>query len=134
MSTRFELRRVEYMPTKLEPGFLYVAEKFKACAHLCACGCGTIVRTPLNRWTLFEASEGPSLEPSIGNWEETCQSHYWIERGEVVWSNTWYKAEIEEGRQREQERLDSLYATVELDWRGRIKEWVNRLREFFRPQ
>lgn len=134
MSTRFKLCRVEFMPTKLEPGVLYVAENFKAAAHLCPCGCETIVRTPLNRWTLFDTSEGPSMEPSIGNWEEPCQSHYWIERGEVVWSDKWSRARIEAGRRKEQERLDSLYATVELDWRCKLKKALDRLKRYIRPR
>ena len=54
MIPEFELRKVQYMPSRLEPGILYVAEQFKAAAHLCACGCGSVVRTPLNRWTLVE--------------------------------------------------------------------------------
>jgi hypothetical protein len=27
-----------------------------------------------------------SLHPSIGNWGFDCQSHYWIERSQVVWA------------------------------------------------
>src|SRR3989338_787025 len=113
MTRRFELRKVQYMPTKLEPGILYVAEEVSAAAHLCACGCGTIVRTPLNRWFLTEAEEGPSLDPSIGNWQEPCQSHYWIERGAVRWAGKWTPEQIAAGRRAEEERLSTYYSEIE---------------------
>jgi hypothetical protein len=109
MTDRFELRKVHYIPTELAPGILYVAEQFKAAAHLCACGCGSIVRTPLNRWTLTESENGPSLDPSNGNWAEQCQSHYWIDCGAVRWASKWSPGEIETGRRKEQERLDARY-------------------------
>lgn len=105
MTVKFELRKVQYMPAKLESGILYVAEEFKAAAHLCACGCGSIVRTPLNRWTLVETENGPSLDPSIGNWQERCQSHYWIQRGHVRWAPKWSPEQVAAGRLREQQRL-----------------------------
>lgn len=41
------LERVHFMPTALEPRVLYVSEEFGAAAHLCACGCGSKIRTPL---------------------------------------------------------------------------------------
>jgi hypothetical protein len=109
MTEKYELRKVQYMPTNLEPGILYVAEAFGAAAHLCACDCGTIVRTPLNRWTLQETQEGPSLDPSIGNWQERCQSHYWIERGKVRWAGKWTPQQITDGRRQEQDRLRAHY-------------------------
>jgi hypothetical protein len=134
MTDRFELRKVQYMPTKLEPGILYVAEQYKAAAHMCPCGCGSIVRTPLNRWTLTETETGPSLDPSVGNWGEQCQSHYWIDRGAVKWAPKWSPAEVESGRREEQERLDARYRTdfgkkktLRRLW-SRIKSFLNRKR------
>ena len=51
---KIELQRVHYMPKELKPGVLYVSEEFGAAAHLCACGCGAKIRTPLGptEWTL----------------------------------------------------------------------------------
>ena len=132
MTDKFELRKVKYMPTKLEPGILYVAQKFGAAAHLCACGCGTIVRTPLNRWFLKETKDGPSLDPSIGNWQEPCQSHYWIERGKVQWAPTWSSEQIEIGRRREEERLSAYYESRNRKHGGileRFYRWVKSLFE-----
>jgi Family of unknown function (DUF6527) len=125
MTDKFELRKVQYMPTELEPGILYVAEEFKAAAHLCACGCGSVVRTPLNRWALVETEHGPSLHPSVGNWQEPCQSHYWIDGGKVRWAPKWSRSEIEVGRREEQERLEARYQK-----HTKLRQWWNRLKSF----
>src|SRR5690349_14329357 len=108
------------MPGKLDPGVLYVAEAFGAAAHLCACGCGTIVRTPLNRWSLIEADDGPSLVPSIANWQEPCRSHYLIEHGKVRWAGKWTPEQIAVGRQREEARLRAYYDALDRKRAGRI--------------
>jgi Family of unknown function (DUF6527) len=131
MTDKFELRKVEYMPTKLEPGILYVAEAFRAAAHLCACGCGAIVRTPLNRWFLKETEDGPSLDPSIGNWQEPCQSHYWIERGKVRWAPTWSSGQIEIGRQHQEERLRAYYESRNRKRGGNIQRFYRWLKSLF---
>jgi len=122
------------MPTELEPGILYVAEEFGAAAHLCACGCGAVVRTPLDEteWSLEETGEGPSLDPSIGNWQEPCQSHYWIERGNVVWAPKWSPGQIEAGRRSEQERRAEYYKGLYRTKPTRLRRLWNRLKAFLR--
>ena len=97
---RFELRRVQFIPKVLEPGVLYAAESFGAAAHLCACGCGAKVRTPLGPvdWSLNAAPDGPTLWPSIGNWQQPCRSHYWIRNGAVLWAEAWTDDQIAAGR------------------------------------
>lgn len=103
---KIELRRVQYVPKELESGVLYVAEKFRAAVHLCACGCGRKVSTPLHptEWSLEDGPDGPSLTPSIGNWQFPCKSHYWIQRGRIVWSEAWSDERIAAGRRAEEER------------------------------
>lgn len=109
---RIELQRVEYMPKDLQPGVLYVAEKFSAAAHLCACGCGSKVRTPLGptEWSLSVSPSGVSLHPSVGNWQRPCRSHYWIRDGQVVWSGGWTDEDVQAGRAREHARRDAYFA------------------------
>jgi len=125
---RFRLERVQYMPKQLQPGLLYVAEQFGAAAHLCPCGCGTKVRIPLGptEWRLEETTEGPSLFPSVGNWQHPCQSHYWIARGEVVWAKQWTPEEIAAGRRREEQRREAYYAarTRPSTMLGRLGRWL----------
>jgi len=86
--TMLRLQRVHYMPKELEPGILYVSEEFDVAGHICACGCGNEVMTPLGptEWSFAESSDGPSLTPSIGNWQLPCKSHYWISGGKIEWS------------------------------------------------
>lgn len=111
MITKIKLLKVDYMPAQLQPGILYVAAHFGTAAHLCACGCGTKIRTPLGptEWVLKETSEGPSLYPSIGNWQIKCQSHYWIRGGGIKWSDKWTAEEIAAGRRRENVRREMYY-------------------------
>jgi len=121
------------MPKQLEPGVLYVAEHFGAAAHLCACGCGAKIRTPLGPvdWSLKETKRGPTLYPSIGNWQQACRSHYWIRAGEIIWAEKWTLEEIAAGRAREQQRARAYYDNPETDRKGlgqRLWQW---LREFF---
>ena len=133
MIKRFELRKVRYMPAELEPGILYVAAEFGAAAHLCACGCGAVVRTPLDptEWSLEEAEQGPSLEPSIGNWQERCQSHYWIRSGAVIWAPKWSVAQIEAGRLVEQERRAAYYDALYSRKSTRARRLWNRVKSLF---
>lgn len=72
---------VEFIPEQLEAGKLYISEKYKAALHLCLCGCGEIVSTPLTRdgWELVKFPENKvTLSPSIGNYSFPCKSHYII--------------------------------------------------------
>ena len=110
-STRIRLERVCYMPKELEPGVLYVSEEFGAAAHLCACGCGAKIRTPLGppAWSLEETDSGPSLHPSVGNWQLPCKSHYWIKRGKVVWAAEWTPEQVTAGRCAEEVRRRDYY-------------------------
>jgi Family of unknown function (DUF6527) len=129
---RIELERVHYMPRELRVGVLYVSEEFGAAAHLCACGCGSKIRTPLGptEWTLEETVDGPTLRPSIGNWQKPCQSHYWIRRGEVIWSGTWTAGEILAGRAAEEERRRAYYESLDRARAGllrRVWTWLKTL-------
>lgn len=123
------------MPKTLEPGILYVSEEYRSAAHLCVCGCGCgeKIRTPLGPtdWKLTEESEGPTLYPSIGNWQHECQSHYFIKNGQVVWATKWTSAQIESGRKAEELRNKEYYSTINknnsifdkiLNW---LKKWFD---------
>jgi len=82
---RWRLELAEYIPEDLAPGVLYVSKEYETAVHLCACGCGEQVVTPLisSGWTF---SDGPTLAPSIGSFSLPCRSHYWIRNGETVWT------------------------------------------------
>jgi hypothetical protein len=91
---------VEFIPEELEEGVVYVSLPYATTTHLCACGCGSEVITPLSPidWQLIFDGETVSLRPSIGNWSLACQSHYWIDRGRIRWATKWSREKIEAGR------------------------------------
>ncbi|WP_052091548.1 DUF6527 family protein [Modestobacter caceresii] len=77
---------VEYVPTALDDGLLYVSMEYATASHRCACGCGVRVVTPLGPadWTLtFDGRV--TLSPSVGNGQFPCGSHYLIRQNKVVW-------------------------------------------------
>ncbi len=94
---------VDYVPDKVEPDTLYIALEFDTAVHLCACGCGNEVVTPLSpaQWAITYDGRSVSLYPSIGNWSYPCLSHYWIEKDQVRWSRKWSKAEIDAVRRKD---------------------------------
>jgi len=108
---KYRLKYVEHIPRDLDAGVLYVSKPFDTAAHLCACGCGTKIRTPLGPtdWHVKATRGGPTLSPSVGNWQEPCQSHYLIIKGEVIWARQWTKSEIREGREAEQRRAAAYF-------------------------
>jgi len=110
-----KLQRVHKMPPTLQPGILYVSEEYEIAMHICPCGCGWKVSTPLGpaEWKFNEGRRGPSLFPSIGNWQKPCQSHYWIKNGEIIWAPKWTQEEILEGRRREQEQSAAYFEARE---------------------
>ena len=91
------VRYVDYMPETKEEGILYVSKKFGLAIHLCPCGCGEQVVTPIKGdwpgsktrpdcWGFTEHEDGTvTLSPSIGNFQFGCKSHYFIRRNKIVW-------------------------------------------------
>lgn len=108
---KIEMERVRTMPKALMPGILYVSEEFGTAQHLCACGCGAKIRTPLGptEWRVEETEDGPTLRPSVGNWQQPCRSHYWIWRGQVEWAAPWSEEQIVAGRHREERRREQYF-------------------------
>jgi len=99
---------VEQFPDQPTDGTVYVSMLFASAMHLCCCGCGNRVVTPLSPsgWTLTFDGRTISLDPSIGNWSFPCQSHYWIVKDRTDWSRRWSRGEIVEGRDRDQSAAD----------------------------
>jgi hypothetical protein len=91
---------VEFIPDELEKHTLYVAAKYRTVVHLCGCGCGRKVITPLSptAWKLIFDGVSITLYPSVGSWSLPCKSHYWIDRNRVRWAGMWTPNQIEAGR------------------------------------
>lgn len=102
---------VDEIPRELEVGKLYVCCRYRAVKHLCACGCGVAVNTPLHPtgWTLICNGVSVSLSPSIGNWSESCQSHYWIRNNRIDWAPRWPRRRIRRGRKARELELDRYF-------------------------
>jgi len=125
---RIRLELVEFMPATLKPGVLYVSEKYRTAAHLCACGCGEKIRTQLGPlgWKFTNQRQGPSLYPSIGNWQKPCRSHYFIKMGLVVWATSLSEAEVLYGRQAEMKHRDDYFREQSSGWWAQLKRWWDR--------
>ena len=63
---RLEHEFVDHIPDDLMDGRLYVSIRFGTVVHLCACGCGEEVVTPLgpSEWKIVFDGVSISLEPS----------------------------------------------------------------------
>ncbi len=88
----FQTEFVVHIPEKLENGVLYISMTHTVAMHLCACGCGEEVITPLHPrtgWVLTYDGVGVSLDPSIGNWNFACRSHYFIKHSRIRWCPIW---------------------------------------------
>lgn len=110
--TRLEHRFATSIPRELEPGVLYISVEFATAMHLCCCGCGEQVVTPLTPtdWRLTYDGETVSLWPSIGNWNYACQSHYIIRNSEVHRALPWSDRRIARGRERDHLAKDKYFS------------------------
>mgnify|MGYP003649385794 CR=1 FL=1 len=125
-----EVQDVELMPSTLESGVLYVSKKYRTAAHLCCCGCGSKVVTPLKPggWSLSLAPDGSaSLTPSIGNFGFPCLSHYWIVDGKVDWALPYTPEEIAGSRARDHAVRQAYFDAQPSNWWMRVLLWLKRL-------
>ncbi len=101
---------VEFIPDRLAERTLYVSIAYASAAHLCFCGCGSKVVTPIHPtgWELLFDGDTVSLHPSIGNWGFPCRAHYWVVRDRVIWARPMSDREIAEGRWKDS-RLTEIY-------------------------
>jgi hypothetical protein len=83
---------------------LYLSEEYNVAGHLCPCGCGNKVITPLGstEWSYVIRNNKITLYPSLGNWQLPCRSHYWIRNGKIEWSYQWTDEQIEKGKRNEE--------------------------------
>ena len=131
---------VHYIPERLDAGVLYVSRRYNTASHLCCCGCGREVVTPLNpaKWQLTEHPDGRvSLMPSIGNWSFPCQSHYFIVRNRVSWAGAMSARQIAAVRARDRGDVERLAARPEppktfgAALRGAWDEIVGAIKDWF---
>lgn len=121
------------LPDKLNEGVLYICEDFNLTAHKCCCGCGEDVYNKLSpvKWQLIKLNGGMvSLEPSIGNWKYTCQSHYWIRGNRVINAGSMSSRAIEAVQQRDLQDRNRYIAEIndrKMDLWARVNAFVARI-------
>ncbi len=104
---------VELAPRVLQLGRLYISPKYRAAVHLCCCGCGEKVVTPLSpaEWQLELTQGRATLQPSIGNGSMACRSHYWIRDNRVIWTVQLPKHRVKAVFARDQRDLQAMHST-----------------------
>ena len=131
---------VEYLPTTLEDGKIYVSMPYATAAHCCACGCGHEVVTPLSPtdWQLLFDGVSISLTPSIGNWNFPCRSHYWLRHNKIQWAHQWSRQEIDAGRAHDrhakEQYFDRTPAAPERQLPAKKNRWRRLRDQLFGPQ
>lgn len=122
---------VEFIPSSPDPGVLYISEKYKTATHLCCCGCGTKVVTPLKPggWQVSVRKGAVNLSPSIGNWSFPCQSHYWIQANQILWAGQLSDVEIRAVRLRDQRDREAYFGASQPgpSWWQRVHGWIRRV-------
>ena len=90
---------IELLPPVLENGKLYISKKYGTAVHLCCCGCGTKIVTPLKPtdWSITEHNGRVTLRPSVGSWNHPCRSHYIIRDNKVIEAGAMSNRSIELG-------------------------------------
>lgn len=121
---------VEFIPSDLEEGVLYISKRFNTASHLCCCGCRTKIVTPLRdiEYKLVERGNAVSLYPSVGNWNQPCRSHYWIRENRIIWAAPMTEAQINMGRAMDDAAREAYFQRAAWPWWRRaislLKGWI----------
>lgn len=97
---------VEHIPAdgkELVPGIVYISMKHKTVVHRCPCGCGELSEFMLDpiRFRIEYDGKSVTFDPSIGNSNLQCRSHYWIRRNEIRWCAPMQEWATEQAQRRE---------------------------------
>jgi hypothetical protein len=106
---------IEFVPSELKDGIIYISMIYGTAVHKCCCGCGEKVVTPFSPtdWKLIFDGETISLYPSVGNWSFKCQSHYWITNSKVRWADRWSKDKINAARAHDRAAKERYFGTAD---------------------
>jgi hypothetical protein len=123
MIKELKLEIVRLLPHQLQPGILYVSIEHEVAGHLCPCGCNTKVFTRLGPagWSFKEENGKATLNPSLGNWQLPCRSHYWIRENKIEWSEQWTDEEIEEGKNSDLDKKRRYFEELHMKRQNRTK-------------
>ena len=101
MSPTLSHEFVDAIPERPGADTVYISIAYGTAVHLCCCGCGREVVTPItpDDWSLTYDGAAISLSPSIGNWSFECRSHYFITKSRVRWAATWTDSMVDATRE-----------------------------------
>ena len=79
-------KKVEYIPkdNDMDENTIYISDQYGISVHKCICGCKTITAMPLgeNEWSYqIDTNNNISMQPSVGNYQFPCKSHYIFYKG-----------------------------------------------------
>lgn len=119
---------VEFIPSDIEEGTLYISIEYDVAKHKCPCGCGSDIVTSLSpaQWRLIYDGETVSLQPSIGNWNHECRSHYFITNSKIRWSTAMSEHEIQKVIKNDQQAIKNhvKHAKPKKTFIQKIKEFL----------
>ncbi len=119
-------RLTEFIPAELDEGIVYVSIEYATASHLCCCGCGEKVVTPMTPtdWKIIFNGEAVSLHPSIGNWGFECRSHYWIKEDRVVWADNMTDQTVKNIRRLDRKKKDRFYRNNPVKEHSWLKNFI----------
>lgn len=132
---------VTFIPARdsMNEGEIYISHEYMTASHICCCGCGEEVVTPLNaaKWRAKLLNGKISLYPSIGNWEYQCRSHYIIKENKIIWMSTYSAEEIREVQLNDQRAVDLLISQgrnkgLANGFLNRLDRWIKTLLRRFK--
>ena len=132
------------IPAELESAKLYISIEYGSVLHLCCCGCGRTVSTPLSpvQWRITYDGQCVSLHPSVESDGFPCESHYVIRSNRVDWVEHLPKESAQSRRLADHRAVEAYFesrtpaknASVgvsDTDRRLR-RSWLERLQRFWR--
>lgn len=123
----FEVEFVEFVPADLAEGVLYISMQYATASHLCPCGCGHRVVTPIGPADWLLTFDGTvTLSPSIGNGQIDCRSHYFIRSNRVSWASPMTDKMTKIASRRDRQDLLMHHAASRPWWKGllaRLRWW-----------
>ena len=79
-------KKLHYMTphSEIEENVIYITDEYGTSSHKCLCGCGELTVLPLGKgeWSYqIDANDKLFMQPSVGNYQLPCKSHYIITKG-----------------------------------------------------
>ena len=121
---------VEYIPSdnkELLPGIVYISMKHNTVVHRCPCGCKGLSEFMLDpiRFQIEYDGRSVTFDPSIGNSNLWCRSHYWIRKNQIHWCPPMQDWETTQAQRRELTRaLEERKADETIRKRGFGNVWT----------